>query len=125
MACFECKRDVPIENKDTGLCASCNKSQREDKALWPIARLDFLRIMVKHDEKCPVYGVPITLESDVHHKKGRTGYADDWARENGISLLIDPRFFLACCRAGHQYIEDPANREEAILKGWIVSREQR
>lgn len=124
MACSDCGRDVPIENEDTGKCATCNKKDREDDALYPIARHDFLRLMIKHDQKCPVTDTDITMESDIHHKMGRIGYADEWAYENGISLLIDARYFLAVSRVGHQYIEAAENREEAEAKGWIIPRSQ-
>lgn len=33
----------------------------------------------------------------IEHRKGRVGYADDWARENNIPLLLDKRFWAACC----------------------------
>jgi hypothetical protein len=28
---------------------------------------------------------------------GRKGFADDWARDNNIPLIIDERFFAPCC----------------------------
>lgn len=31
------------------------------------------------------------------HLKGRKGFADEWARDNNIPLLIDKRFLRACC----------------------------
>lgn len=66
-------------------------------------RADFLNALP--DKVCPVF--PDKLVSDVHHKKGRspTSYADDWARENNIPLLLDIRFFLAVSRSGHEKIE--------------------
>ena len=33
----------------------------------------------------------------IEHRRGRVGYADDWARENDIPLLIDVRFWAPCC----------------------------
>jgi hypothetical protein len=129
MCCTECERDVAIEFRDTEvsppvfLCATCNKKRRDDDALYETVRLNFLNKMISLDAKCPVYGVPITLESDIHHVKGRYGYADQWAYENDISLLIDVRFFLACSRAGHRWIENSHNREMAMKKGWILTRQ--
>ena len=68
---------------------------------------------------CPVTKQPAV---EVHHKKGRQHdqYADDWARENNICLLIDVRFFLAVSREGHDWIE--ANPEESKELGYSVSR---
>ena len=51
---------------------------------------------------CPVKGIQTT---EVHHKMGRIGYADDWARENGITLFLDVRFWLAVSSPGHKLIE--------------------
>ncbi len=39
------------------------------------------------------YNPADTLE----HRKGRKGYADDWARDNGINLFLDVRFWAPCC----------------------------
>ena len=33
----------------------------------------------------------------VEHRKGRKGYADDYARDNDIPLLLDERFWLPVC----------------------------
>jgi hypothetical protein len=120
MACSRCNRDVPIENRDTGLCATCNKNDRDDSDLYPEVRRMFLQKMMDLDMVCPVTGLPITMESEIHHMRGRTGYHDAWARENGISRLIDVRDFLAVSRQGHQWIE--ANRAAAEAKGWTKSR---
>ncbi len=46
---------------------------------------------------------------DIHHMMGRIGYADKWARDNDIPLLIDQRFWLPVSRKGHFKIgEEPA-----------------
>lgn len=69
------------------------------------------------DKICPITGQPAT---EVHHKKGREGYADEWARINDIPLLIDERFFLGVSRTGHIKIE--ANPEWAKQMGYSVDR---
>lgn len=33
----------------------------------------------------------------VEHTRGRRGFADEWARDQGITLLNDVRFFKPCC----------------------------
>lgn len=76
--------------------------------------------MVKIDKESPIDGTIITEYSDVHHMKGRIGYADEWARNLDISLLIDVRFFLACSRNDHTWIEQ--HREEAEAKGYTLTR---
>lgn len=33
----------------------------------------------------------------VEHTRGRKGFADEWARDNKVSLLLDKRFWQPCC----------------------------
>lgn len=122
IVCSECGDLKPIENKDTGLCASCNRKKRiaDDRDLWPKARIMFLEHAVKNGFTCPITGREITIHDDVHHKMGRIGYADEWAREKDISLLLDVRFFLAVTRQGHEWIE--LHPEAAKAKGYSLSR---
>ena len=35
--------------------------------------------------------------STIEHIMGREGFADNWARENDIPLLLDVRYFKPCC----------------------------
>lgn len=37
------------------------------------------------------------VANTIEHTRGRVGYADEWARENNITLYIDKRFLKACC----------------------------
>lgn len=122
MPCANCKEFTPIENHELNLCASCNYERRNtDELIWPEVREMFLKMCIRHGLTCPVTGRDIDMSSDIHHKKGRDGYADQWARDNDISLHIDPRFFLACHRIGHTWIE--ANREEAMKLGYTLTRQ--
>ena len=76
-------------------------------------------LMKPENRNCPLTGQATT---EIHHKKGRQHdqYADEWARENNICLLIDVRFFLAVSREGHDWIE--ANPEKSKDLGYSVSR---
>ena len=120
MNCNACGRDVPIENKDTGLCSECNRNSRHSADLYPLVKKMFLEKMVEIEEECPITGRPLTLNDDVHHKMGRVGYASKEQRDKGITLLIDVDFFLGVTREGHTHIEN--NREEAIRRGWTLER---
>jgi hypothetical protein len=111
-----------VENKDTMLCASCNKSSRDTKSLYPTVREMFLRRMIEIDEKCPVTKIPIDMSDDIHHKMGRVGYADKWAYDNDIPLIIDVRYFLAVKRVAHQRIE--LNRTWALDNGYTIKRSE-
>lgn len=105
-----------------GPCATCNHAARKQarKAARPKTRPDPISKvsgkMAKalghysrqkaqwiKGKRCAVY--PQHQATDVHHKKGRVGYADQWARENNIPLLLDERFWLPVSRGAHDRIE--------------------
>lgn len=73
--------------------------RKEDNEIYSILRKQFL-------EKFPICPITNKPTTDIHHKKGRKGYADDWARENDISLFLDVRFWVALSREGHCFVED-------------------
>lgn len=122
MICNGCQRFITLENHELGLCADCNRARRDtDDDLYFDARRMFLEMCIRIGLTCPVKGSPIDYTSDIHHKKGRgDGFADEWARDNGITLTIDVRFFLAVSREGHQWIE--THPTEAKAKGWSLTR---
>ena len=82
---------------------------------YSILRKEFLSL--PENQICPITK---QLTTDVHHKKGRKGFADDWARENNIPLITDVRFFLAVSRIGHDKIEN--NPEWAYENGFSIRR---
>ena len=126
MICKGCQGLTPIENRDLMLCATCNAKRRdaETDGLYPEARRMFLEMCIRLELKCPITGTDIDMSSDIHHKKGRNGYADDWARLNDIPLLIDPRYFLAVSRVGHQWIEmNPTKAKQMGLSNFSTHKE--
>jgi hypothetical protein len=52
--------------------------------------------------------------------KGRIGYADSWARDKGITLFLDERYWIPASMEGHEYIEK--HPQEAKDRGWSQSR---
>lgn len=120
MICVQCERPVPIENKDEQTCATCNKKNRDTRKLLPAVRTMFLTRMIELGATDPEDGTDITMGSDVHHKKGKQGYANEEKRALGIPLLIDVDFFLAVNRNTHTWIE--LNPDAAKAKGYSVLR---
>lgn len=120
VACENCGRTVHIENKDLGLCATCNKYLRSFDDLYPAVRDAFIKSCIKNELTCPRCGKPVDETFTVHHKAGRQGYADKWAEEMEIPLLLDVRWFLAIDLECHQYIE--IHSELAKKRGWSVTR---
>lgn len=72
------------------------KESAKRKKLKPVYENIRIEILSEAKFKCFVSGcanVATTLE----HQKGRKGFADEWARDNNIPLLIDKRFLKPCC----------------------------
>lgn len=54
----------------------------------------------------------------VEHTMGRKGYADEWARENNISLYLDERFWKPCCNFHNLELE----RDSELSEKYQVSK---
>ncbi len=92
----------PVENKDTGLCASHSKAMRKI-VTTPLKRVaektqkkanlyyEKSREFIKN-KRCVVY--PMLKAEEVHHKRGRVG-----------DLLLDETHWLPVSRKGHVKIE--------------------
>jgi hypothetical protein len=92
-----------------------SKKRAVENAKYTVKKIIF---MSKPENKiCPVTGQPTT---DIHHKAGRVGFADSWARINNIPLLLDERFWLAVSREGHRQIEEQP--EWAKENGYSLKR---
>jgi hypothetical protein len=109
--------DNPVENRDTGLCASCGSLQRKlqrqtakTKVVHPIKKvsqkqaiknIEYLKVRREYLELYPVCEVPeCNLKStDIHHQKGKS--TDE--------LLMDVDYFMAVCRKHHTVIENNPN----------------
>lgn len=90
-------------------CADKNAKPKEFKPKTPIKKVsdkrkkllpvyDKIRIEVLSEAKfkCFVDGCK-NVATTCEHQKGRKGFADEWAIENNIPLLIDKRFLKPCC----------------------------
>ena len=93
------------------------KRQKEDK-IYNKLRIEFLS--KKENQLCPITKQKTT---EIHHIRKRRGYADNWARDNKISLYLDTRFWLAVSHDGHKKIED--NPNWAIENGYSMRSNQK
>lgn len=119
MICEQCNEFRPVERN--GLCATCNAEIRKaERKKAPVAAEPIAKVsgsmkgkLGKYagkkakwikGKKCAVY--PDQPATEVHHMMGRVGYADEWARENDVPLMLDERFWLAVSHEAHQKITD-------------------
>ena len=70
-----------------------SKKRKSEKEIYDVLRIE---VLTEAKFKCFIDGCKRTANT-VEHLKGRKGFADDWARDNNISLYIDKRFLKACC----------------------------
>lgn len=109
------KRKKRARIKRKAYISPISKKRQVLNSKYSVARAEFLE--KKENKKCPITNEDAT---EIHHIKGRTGYADNWARENNVPLLIDKRYFLAVSRKGHRLIEE--NPEWAKKQGYSEVR---
>jgi hypothetical protein len=116
-----CSQDCRIETegyKEKKVYKSIPKVSEKRKVenlKYSVLRIEFLS--KKENKICPITKQPTT---EIHHKLGRVGFADEFARLNNIPLLIDVRYFLAVSRLGHRWIEE--NPIEAKEMGYSIDR---
>ncbi len=138
--CKFCGLDNPVENPDTGYCASYAHALRKADKLAS-RPLKIPKPIPKRSKKmvsemaeylaesrpwlvgkmCVVY--PELPATQVHHSKGREGYADNWARDHNITLLHDKRWWKPVSDDGHKKIE--AKRAWAERMGFTYSRSEK
>jgi len=104
----------------TGKCSSCNRLDRKAASLRmptdpkPVNKVSESqsKLLGRYNKRRKVWIVGKRCAvhhelpaEDVHHRMGRVGYADEWARRNEIPLLIDERYWLPVSRIAHDKIE--------------------
>lgn len=100
---YECKKKnlKPTKQKPRNKIKPVSDKMKKKLSVYHKISAAFLDL--PENKVCPVTGNATT---EVHHKKGRIGYADEAARIENIPLLIDLRYFLAVSRSGHRQIEE-------------------
>lgn len=92
-----------------------SKKRTIENLKYKVLRIEFLG--KKENKICPITGKPTT---EIHHKAGRVGFADEWARNEGISLMLDTRHWIALSREGHRQVEE--SPEWAKENGYSINR---
>lgn len=85
----------PIKIKEIGKPIPRQSAKRKvENPIYLKERLRFLSQPENH--RCFIDDCGARADT-IEHTMGRKGFADKWARDNGISLLIDVRFWKPCC----------------------------
>ena len=111
----ECKAtEVKVERKPRKMIKPISDKRKVELQTYTVERREWLI-----GKKCAVF--PDQNATQCHHMMGRVGYADQWAKDNGISLYLDKRFWLPVSMEGHRKIEE--NHVWAKQMGFSISRE--
>lgn len=124
---YMCKHcwEKPVENRDTGLCASCGRAQRKAdqtqvKEKKPINKVsanravenkEYARLRRDYLEAypcCEVSGCDRKSQA-IHHRAGRSN-----------DMLNDTNFWMAVCNLCHERIHAEPNW--SLENGYIVKR---
>lgn len=108
------KQYQPRDKQKTSVNKQSDKRGQEIHA-YKVTREHYLNEHVR----CEVKGCN-QKATEIHHMKGRQGYADKQAIADQVTLLCDARFFLAVCRDCHHKIE--RNPRWAKDQGYSKSR---
>jgi len=92
-----------------------SKKRAKLEAQYSKIRKEFLSR--DENQRCFIAGCNAPANS-IEHRKGRKGFADEWARNNNIPLLIDTRYFAPCCNNHNLELE----RNPELSKKYQLSK---
>ncbi len=92
-----------------------SKKRIADDKVYNPARKKFIALPENHF--CFIDGCNARATT-IEHTRGRKGFADDWARDNNISLYIDVRFWKPCCSFHNPELE----RNSELSKKYQLSK---
>lgn len=116
--CLNKNRKVDLKLKSPKPIKKVSDKRKMEDIIYRSERIKFLSL--PENQICPITGQKTT---QIHHKMKRRGYADEWARENKVSLYLDKRFWLAVSHEGHEMIEN--NPDWAVEKGYSIRSNQK
>lgn len=123
LECIECGKRA---EGSTGYCATHNRLRRKIETVKtpddpaPIKKVseNQSKLVAQYAKKKKVWlrgkkcqgkfphNCTIQYDLTCHHMQGRIGYADEWAVENNMPLMLDERFWMPLCLEAHRYIEE-------------------
>lgn len=83
-----------------------SQKRKSEDSIYTILRKRFLNM--PQNMICFIGGCG-NRATTIEHTKGRLGYADQWARDNDISLYLDVRFWKGCCFECNGKLENDAD----------------
>ena len=100
--CEECRALVVQKPKKPYTIPKVSEKRKALKIPYETVRMD---VLSEAKFKCFVKDCN-NVANTIEHQRGHSGFFDDWARDNNISLHIDKRFLKACCWFHNQEFEN-------------------
>ena len=116
--CLNKNRKVDLKLKSPKPIKKVSDKRKMEDIIYRSERIKFLSL--PENRICPITG---QITTQIHHKMKRRGYADEWAKENNVSLYLDKRFWLAVSHEGHEMIEN--NPYWAVENGYSIRSNQK
>ena len=98
-----------------------SKKREKENREYTIKRLQFLA--QPENLRCFIEGCNKRADT-IEHTMGRKGFADDWARENNVSLLLDVRFWKPCCNEHNLELERNPELSQRYQLSKITGKEK-
>lgn len=92
-----------------------SETRKAEKPIYSRDRKTFLAL--PENQFCFIDGCG-QRATTIEHTMGRKGYADDWARDQKITLFVDVRFWKPCCLFHNGELE----RNPELSKRYQVSK---
>ena len=112
------KKSEPKERKPI---PKFSKKREKENREYTIKRLLFLA--QPENLRCFIDGCNKRADT-IEHLRGRKGFADDWARENNVSLLLDVRFWKPCCNEHNLELERNPELSQKYQLSKITGKEK-
>ena len=112
------KKSEPKERKPI---PKFSKKREKENREYTIKRLQFLA--QPENLRCFIEGCNKRADT-IEHTMGRKGFADDWARENNVSLLLDVRFWKPCCNEHNLELERNPELSQKYQLSKITGKEK-
>lgn len=101
--------------KKTYKIPQMSKKRKVEKLQYDSDRLIFLQ--KPENRICFIDGCS-QQSTTIEHRKGRKGFADQWAKDNNVSLYLDQRFWSGCCHFHNLELE----RDPELSKKYQLSK---
>lgn len=109
------------KNKKPKPIKTVSKKRQAEIPQYKKLRFEFLN---KPENKICFIGGCGKRANTVEHTRGRKGFADQWARNNNISLYLDVRYWKPCCLEHNLELENNTELSKAYQLSKLTGKKK-